>query len=104
MTFAQQQIHHVASYIAISVDYSSQNGVFLRSLSGLKAIAQTDEENNTTYTFDDLPDTMSIYPVNFKMKDKVTNYLDKWNSKDDITLYAGSAQSKTLTQDDRVTD
>ena len=83
------------------VDYSSQNGVFLRSLSGLKAIAQTDEENNTTYTFDDLPDTMSIYPVNFKMKDKVTSYLDKWNSKDDITLYAGSAQSKTLTQDDR---
>ena len=83
------------------VDYSSQNGVFLRSLSGLKFVSHTDAEDNITYTYEELPESMSIYPVNFEMKDKVTEYLDKWNSNEDIVLYDGTAQEKTLTKDNR---
>ena len=83
------------------VDYSSQNGVFLRSLCGLKFNSQTDEADNVTYTYEELPETISIYPVNFEMKDKVTDYLDKWNSSEDIVLYEGTAQEKTLKEDER---
>ena len=83
------------------VDYSNQNGVYLRSMSGLKAVAHVDEENNTTYTYEALPDTMSIYPVDFSQKNNVTDYLDKWNSNEDIVLYEGTAQQKTLTKADR---
>ena len=83
------------------VDYSSQNGVFLRSLCGLKFNSHTDEADNVTYTYEELPETISIYPVNFEMKDKVTDYLDKWNSSEDIVLYEGTAQEKTLKEDER---
>lgn len=33
-----------------------------------------------------LPSTISIYPVDFDLKDKVTDYLDEWNSDNDVTF------------------
>ena len=55
----------------------------------------------TTYSYEKLPDTMSIYPVNFATKDKVNKYLDEWNKDVDITLYDGSAQQKVLKASER---
>ncbi len=34
-----------------------------------------------------LPSIISVYPTDFDQKDNVTNYLDKWNSEDDVTFY-----------------
>ena len=83
------------------VDYANQDEVYIRSLSGLKPVAHTNEDETISYTFEELPEKMSIYPVSFKMKDKVTDYLDAWNAEQDITLYAGSAQEKVLHKSDR---
>ena len=83
------------------VDYASQDAVFLRSMCGLKIVPHVDENNVTTYTFEELPESISIYPVNFQLKDKVTDYLDKWNANEDIVLYEGTAQEKTLHKTDR---
>lgn len=37
----------------------------------------------------DVPNAIEIYPTDFNNKDQVTEYLDKWNSKDAITLSTG---------------
>ena len=44
----------------------------------------------------DLPEKISIYPVDFESKDYVTAYLDKWNSDESIEV-----NDQTLTPDDR---
>ena len=84
------------------VDYESQNETHFRSLCGLKinAIVNT-ETNETTYSYDKLPEQMSIYPIDFARKDKVNDYLDQWNKDVEITLYDGTAQQKTLTLSER---
>ena len=43
-----------------------------------------------------LPNAINIYPVDFNLKDNVTDYLDAWNAKGNITV-----NGKTLTADDR---
>ena len=48
------------------------------------------------YSFDTLPQEISIYPKNFELKNYVTKYLDKWNSDIDIDI-----SGRTLTLDDR---
>ena len=58
----------------------------LRSLSGLKIV----EPEEGTYKTEALPEDISIYPKNFKEKDRITSYLDKWNAEGDITLTDGS--------------
>ena len=35
---------------------------------------------------DTLPESIAIYPVNFELKDLVTEYLDLWNSEDSLTI------------------
>ena len=84
------------------VDYESENNTHFRSLCGLKitehAGASPDE---TTYTYEELPETMSIYPIDFARKDRVNSYLDQWNKDVEITLYDGTAQEKTLKLSDR---
>jgi len=84
-------------------DYAEENETHFRSICGLKQVAVTfdDEGNATDYEYRELPDQISIYPVNFQYKNKVNDYLDKWNKDVDITLYEGSAQQKTLTLADR---
>ena len=44
----------------------------------------------------DLPNQISIYPTDFELKDTLTDYLDTWNSDDDIIL-----NGKTLKADER---
>ena len=44
----------------------------------------------------DNPNKIAIYPINFDLKDKVTDYLDKWNSEEDIVV-----NDVTLTKQDR---
>ena len=83
------------------VDYVGQDAVYLRSLSGLKAVAHTNEDDTISYTFEELPDTMAIYPVDFTMKDKVTSYLNQWNADEDIVLYDGTPEEKILHKSDR---
>lgn len=62
----------------------------LRALSGYK-IVETEVEvpdpedpsktiTEVDYSLDDLPLSISIYPVDFKGKNNVTNYLELWNS------------------------
>ena len=43
-----------------------------------------------------LPNEINIYPVDFNLKDNVTNYLDAWNKEGDITV-----NDKVLTLQDR---
>ena len=56
----------------------------LRALSGYKIVETEDtrpgHSGETVYSLDDVPLSISIYPVDFEGKDKVTNYLDLWNS------------------------
>ena len=44
----------------------------------------------------DLPNQISLYPTDFELKDILTDYLDKWNSDEDIVL-----NGKTLKAADR---
>ena len=83
-------------------DYSQENAVHFRSLCGLKIVENFNETTGiTTHTYEKLPETMSIYPVNFTTKDKVNKYLDEWNKDVNITLYDGTAQEKVLRPADR---
>ena len=84
-------------------NYSEENDTHFRSLCGLKVLDVKDEDGKATgeYEYKKLPETMSIYPVNFETKDKVNSYLDQWNKNVDITLYDGTAQEKVLHAEDR---
>ena len=84
------------------VDYENENNTHFRSLCGLKINAQANEETSEiTYSYDKLPETMSIYPIDFARKDKVNSYLDEWNKDVDITLYDGTTEEKVLKLSDR---
>ena len=84
------------------VDYESENETYFRSLCGLKILSETDDEGNIIdYSYEKLPEKISIYPLNFETKDKVNEYLDEWNKDVDITLYDGTDQEKVLKHSDR---
>ena len=82
------------------VDHSAENATYFRSLCGLKIVEHVSENEDgtstTTYTYEKLPETMSIYPINFATKEKVNEYLDDWNKDVDITLYDGTSRAKVL--------
>ena len=83
-------------------DYSSENAIHFRSLCGLKIVEDLNESTGvSTFTYEKLPDTMSIYPVDFKTKDQVNRYLDDWNKDVDIVLYDGTANEKVLRPSER---
>ncbi len=74
----------------------------LRSLSGLKTIAESVYEGITTgYHFDDLPATISIYLEDFAQKDQMTAHLDTWNKEGDITVFKGTPNQRTLSFEER---
>ena len=77
-------------------DYSSENAIHFRSLCGLKIVENINDDGSSSFTYEKLPETMSIYPVNFATKDKVNQYLDEWNKDVKITLYDGTAKEKVL--------
>ena len=83
-------------------NYETENETHFRSLCGLKMVETKDENGDVTgYEYKKLPETMSIYPIDFARKDKVNEYLDQWNKDVDIALYDGSAQQKVLHLSDR---
>ena len=85
------------------VNYEQENATHFRSLCGLKIVTNKDENGDITgYSYEKLPEEMSIYPINFEFKDKVNKYLDEWNNKEiDITLYDGTPEQKVLHHEDR---
>lgn len=84
------------------VDYEQENSTHFRSLCGLKINSSfNNETNETTYSYDKLPESMSIYPIDFNRKNKVNDYLDQWNKDVEITLYDGTSQEKVLSLNDR---
>ena len=83
-------------------DNEGDNEIHFRSLCGLKINSYRPEgAEKDSYTYDKLPETMSIYPVDFAQKNKVNEYLDQWNSDKDIVLYDGTAQEIILHKADR---
>ena len=94
------------------MNYFEVDKIYLRSLSGLsvKKIDVSKEptatslltkngvgdEANIKYTFEKLPQSISIYPSSFAMKKVLTDYLDKWNESDDISI-----NGNTLVKADR---
>ena len=58
------------------VNFTEQDQLYFRSLSGLKA---TLNEETGNYEFSKLPKSIEIYPWDFDTKDHITDYLDKWN-------------------------
>ena len=52
----------------------------------------------------DVPNNISIYPIDFKIKDKVTAYLDKWNQDGDIYLSNGEVITQQARNDITYTD
>ena len=80
------------------LNYFEIDKIYLRSLSGLsvKKIPATDtsiytkqgvgDDSETFYTFEKLPQSVSIYPTSFEMKTVLTDYLDKWNNEGSITV------------------
>ena len=51
-----------------------------------------------------VPSNISIYPIDFKIKDKVTSYLDKWNQDGDIYLSNGEVITQQARNDITYTD
>ena len=87
------------------VDYTGENETHFRSICGLKQVEIDNNNDGETDSYeyrDNLPVQMSIYPVNFQMKNKVNSYLDQWNKKVDVTLYDGTSQQKVLHFEDRM--
>lgn len=58
-----------------------RNQSAMRALSGLKAYT-----DNELYVFEKIPQSMRIYPKDFNNKDKITNYLNHWNSDDTLVI------------------
>lgn len=77
------------------VNYYESDKVHLRSLCGLKVVEIADEQKQIVgYDFDLIPSSISFYPKSFADKDKVTDYLDKWNNDGDIVLSTGEVLKK----------
>ena len=74
----------------------------LRLIAGLATKYDTSDDGMILggYVFEDLPQSISIYPKNFAEKKKVTSYLDKWNSDQDITIMSHGVE-KSLSPDER---
>ena len=80
------------------LNYFEIDKIYLRSLSGLsvKKIPATStsiytkpgtgDEADMFYTFEKLPQSVSIYPTSFEMKKVITDYLDKWNSEETLNI------------------
>ena len=80
----------------------------IRALGGLKIneIADPEDPKNEekfTYTTEELPLGINIYPKDFKQKDNVTNYLDDWN-KDKELIIDGVPVPKSAREDITYTD
>lgn len=83
------------------VNYLETDKVHLRSVCGYKANPIYVNEEIDHYEFELLPRDISIYPKSFEAKDRITEYLDRWNSDEQIDIYNGNEYVKTLSANDR---
>lgn len=67
-----------------AISGGSKNEACLRSLCGEKVIAITGSTDLAKFEY--LPKSISIYPKNFEAKDRVTQYLDRWNSDEVLVI------------------
>ena len=99
--------------LALNTDFSSSLGsmlsirgtsnltvdkAYLRSLSGLESKEVMTVGDYSLYEFKELPQSISIYPKDFKVKKDVVKYLKGWNEDKDITL---KNSEKVLKAEDR---
>ena len=80
----------------------------IRAVGGLKILETADpedpkDEEKFTYTTEELPQAINIYPKDFKQKDNVTNYLDDWN-RDKPLWIDGEWVPKSIRDDITYTD
>lgn len=58
------------------------NGPMSASMATMKTSSEKTKEEMLSYLGESsIPNSISIYPVNFESKEKITSYLDKWNNK-----------------------
>ena len=82
-----------------------KNATHLRSICGLKSVFHYDEsEKFETATFETIPKEIKLYPKSFEGKDKITSYLDKWNSEETLPIEGAEtkAQRDDLTYSDTI--
>lgn len=83
-----------------------KNAEHLRSICGYKTILHYNEESiYTGSTFEKLPREIKIYPKSFEGKNKITEYLDRWNSDEKLTIDGveyTKAQRDDLTYSDTI--
>ena len=82
-----------------------KNATHLRSICGLKSVFHYDEnEKFETATFETIPKEIKLYPKSFEGKDKITRYLDKWNSEEVLPIEGAEtkAQRDDLTYSDTI--
>lgn len=76
--------------------------VYLRSVSGLSTKFIEDDDGNYIETvYNRLPEEIDFYPQNFKNKDKITKYLDRWNSEETITVTYSDGMTADLESKNR---
>ena len=69
------------------VGSSSMMNMILGSIGGLQGMLSSSYELSLRAAGgSDLASSISIYPVDFKLKDYVTDYLDAWNGEEDIQI------------------
>ena len=89
-----------ASFLSGGSDNLKSDKLHLRAISGLKVNDIVDDNFTSTiigHEILEVPQTISLYPKDFRQKDNVVSYLNKWNQNIDITLKSG----KVLTANDR---
>ena len=82
-----------------------KNATHLRSICGLKSVFHYDEnEKFETATFETIPREIKLYPKSFEGKDKITSYLDKWNSEEVLPIEGAEtkAERDDLTYSDTI--
>ncbi len=84
------------------VNYLEADKTHLRSVCGYKAEGIADESGTvTSYEFKKLPTSIEIYPKSFEQKDIVTDHLERWNSGENISVFNGTPNQKSLTPSER---
>ena len=97
-------VSYTVNYRHDNQDYSEKQYLSLSSGGGMLSMMMggtttpTDIKNGIIRTLggNDIANSINIYPIDFDSKDLVTNYLDKWNGEDAITV-----NGTTLIKEDR---
>lgn len=103
-----QGTYNAASGIVYTIDFEFEENYFENyvGFAGAPNIVMTmggSSGSNDLYVLSEydiggstLPETISIYPIDFDNKGLITDYLDKWNSDEDLEV-----NGKTITRDSR---